>query len=264
MHSDSESNMPEAPARPRRTRRRLAALVVAVALAIPATVLASHQFSDVPTSNPFHGAISTLVGSGITSGCGSGRYCPKDAVNREQMAAFMTRGGGRATADGGAVTFADAADFYVSTVSITAGGVGGGTGFIQVTADATAATDEAGVCPCEVVIYIVDTATDEIAGVHAFVISDVAHPTFGLRAAAGGVNWVFRVPSGASRTFGLAADVITTTAPSDPDSAFVMGSMSATYAPYGSTGGSTLDTGDGSMSSFFGRELQVREIRPSE
>ncbi|MGQ0607560.1 MAG: hypothetical protein ACT4OQ_03740, partial [Chloroflexota bacterium] len=32
-----------------------------------------------------------LVDAGVTAGCGSGRYCPKANVTREQMAAFMNR-----------------------------------------------------------------------------------------------------------------------------------------------------------------------------
>ncbi|MGH2383070.1 MAG: S-layer homology domain-containing protein [Candidatus Limnocylindria bacterium] len=66
--------------------------MVAAALAFPAGfVLASHQFSDVPNSNPFHADIDALVDSSVTSGCGGGRFCPKDPVLREQMAAFMNR-----------------------------------------------------------------------------------------------------------------------------------------------------------------------------
>ncbi len=74
--------------------RQLAALVVIIALVlgIPAgVVLASHQFSDVPSSNAFHSDIDALVDSGVTAGCGGGRYCPKANVTREQMAAFLNR-----------------------------------------------------------------------------------------------------------------------------------------------------------------------------
>ncbi len=64
----------------------------AFALGVPlGIVLASHQFSDVPNSNPFHADIDALADSGVTSGCGNGKYCPKDGVTREQMAAFLNR-----------------------------------------------------------------------------------------------------------------------------------------------------------------------------
>jgi hypothetical protein len=73
--------------------RRVAILLatVALALSVPLAVFASHQFTDVPNSNPFHGDIDALVDSGVTFGCGGGRYCPKANVTREQMAAFMNR-----------------------------------------------------------------------------------------------------------------------------------------------------------------------------
>jgi S-layer homology domain len=82
----------ELPRFPRRLVRLLTALAVTVAvLAFPIWALASHQFSDVPDSNPFHGDISALADSGVTAGCGGGKFCPKDLVTREQMAAFMNR-----------------------------------------------------------------------------------------------------------------------------------------------------------------------------
>jgi hypothetical protein len=64
---------------------------VALALGVPLAVFASHDFTDVPNSNLFHADISALVDSGVTTGCGGGRYCPKAFVTREQMAAFMNR-----------------------------------------------------------------------------------------------------------------------------------------------------------------------------
>jgi len=76
-----------------RTRHRavLVALLLGAAIAFPLGVLASHQFSDVPDSNPYHADIDALVDSGVTTGCGGGKYCPSAFVTREQMAAFMNR-----------------------------------------------------------------------------------------------------------------------------------------------------------------------------
>jgi hypothetical protein len=76
-----------------RTRHRavLVALILGAALAFPLGVVASHQFSDVPNSNPYHADIDALADSGVTTGCGGGKYCPADFVTREQMAAFMNR-----------------------------------------------------------------------------------------------------------------------------------------------------------------------------
>jgi hypothetical protein len=70
----------------------LLAIVVAGVLALPAGIaLAAHQFGDVPNSNIFHSDIDALVDSGVTAGCGSGNYCPNQAVTRGQMAAFLNR-----------------------------------------------------------------------------------------------------------------------------------------------------------------------------
>jgi hypothetical protein len=75
-----------------RTRRSVLITGVIVALlAFPLGVIASHQFSDVPDSNPYHADITALADAGVTTGCGGGKYCPSAYVTREQMAAFMNR-----------------------------------------------------------------------------------------------------------------------------------------------------------------------------
>lgn len=52
---------------------------------------ASATFNDVPTSHLFFQHIEALVDSGITTGCGSGKYCPDAPVTRGQMAAFFAK-----------------------------------------------------------------------------------------------------------------------------------------------------------------------------
>ena len=57
----------------------------------PPAVGAATSFGDVP---PHHWAaawIKQLVKEGITSGCGSGNYCPEQPVTRAQMAVFLVR-----------------------------------------------------------------------------------------------------------------------------------------------------------------------------
>ena len=41
--------------------------------------------------NLHEGAIEAIAAAGITTGCGSGRYCPGTPVTREQMAVFLVR-----------------------------------------------------------------------------------------------------------------------------------------------------------------------------
>ena len=79
----------------RPARRTVAVLLGVLLLAAPAAVLASHQFPDVPDSNPFHDEISAIAEAGITTGFADGGYHPGDPVTRQAMAAFMQRGFGR-------------------------------------------------------------------------------------------------------------------------------------------------------------------------
>ncbi|MET0566979.1 MAG: S-layer homology domain-containing protein [Acidimicrobiia bacterium] len=70
------------------------AVVVAVLMAVPLTLYASHQFQDVPDSHTFHTAIDFMAANGITQGCNppaNTNYCPEDPVTRSQMAGFLKR-----------------------------------------------------------------------------------------------------------------------------------------------------------------------------
>lgn len=77
-----------------RSRRRLslvATLVLALGLPAGFVLAGPMQFSDVPASHPFRADIDALVSSGVTSGCGGGKFCPSQSVTRGQMAAFLNR-----------------------------------------------------------------------------------------------------------------------------------------------------------------------------
>ena len=52
---------------------------------------ATSIFTDVPTTYWAAGWINQLAAEGITTGCGSGDYCPENPVTRAQMAAFLVR-----------------------------------------------------------------------------------------------------------------------------------------------------------------------------
>lgn len=67
-----------------RAKRTAAVAVAALVLITPAVALAAHQFSDVPTSHPFHYDIDALVDAGVTSGCGGGKFCPGAYVTRDR------------------------------------------------------------------------------------------------------------------------------------------------------------------------------------
>jgi hypothetical protein len=68
--------------------REQMASFLARALGLPPT--SSDFFTDDEDS--VHEAdINRLAAAGVTNGCASGRYCPRAAVTREQMAAFLYR-----------------------------------------------------------------------------------------------------------------------------------------------------------------------------
>jgi peptidyl-Lys metalloendopeptidase len=50
------------------------------------------SFVDVPVTYWAYSFIERLYAAGITSGCGSGSYCPETEVSRGQMAVFLERG----------------------------------------------------------------------------------------------------------------------------------------------------------------------------
>ena len=201
---------PVAPSHPGRPRRRipLVLAVVILLVAAPALVLAAHDFSDVPDSNPFHASISKVADAGITLGCGGGKFCPKAYVTREQMAEFMTRGLGYSAAGTGAIPMSETATTYIATVEIPAGTSTGGTVYVAVSGDVSVLDLEA-FCPCATVIGLANVDTGEIAPESLFIVT--SETVDGGAANTGTVNWVFEVPSGVTGTFGLYADMFTNT-----------------------------------------------------
>jgi hypothetical protein len=72
-------------------RGTVAVFLLGAVLAFPLGMIASHRFIDVDTISPYHADIEAIAAAGVTTGCGGGKYCPKDFVTREQMAAFLNR-----------------------------------------------------------------------------------------------------------------------------------------------------------------------------
>jgi subtilisin family serine protease len=69
------------------TRGQMAALLHR-ALDLPA---GTASFRDVPANHPHAAGIAAVAAASITSGCGSGRFCPDATVTRGQMASFLAR-----------------------------------------------------------------------------------------------------------------------------------------------------------------------------
>lgn len=74
---------------------RVSMIVAVTALIVaPLSAVASHTFTDVPTSNTHHDDITWLRDADVTRGCNppaNTRYCPDDFVTRAQMASFLER-----------------------------------------------------------------------------------------------------------------------------------------------------------------------------
>ena len=49
------------------------------------------NFLDVPPASPIYSYVMSLVGDGVTAGCGGGNYCPNNNVTRAQMAVFLLK-----------------------------------------------------------------------------------------------------------------------------------------------------------------------------
>jgi hypothetical protein len=58
---------------------------------VPPPVGSGTGFGDVPPDYWAAAFVKQLVVEGITAGCGSGNYCPEQAVTRAQMAVFLVR-----------------------------------------------------------------------------------------------------------------------------------------------------------------------------
>lgn len=223
-----------------RRRWRLAALMTAVLVAIPAVVLASHQFSDVPPTHTFHTQIGAIKDAGITGGCTATTYCPDASVTRGSMAAFMHRGFGRAAGTGSSnfrTQLAGDGAVTVSSVTISVPGLSGGSQFVHVSGQVTVWDFGNAECPCEADLLLYDVSNAAY--------SQFAFNWVGTTAAPGGsipIQAVFPATPG-SHTYELKLQMYSNTTDAVNVSYDI---LTATTFPFGSTGGSTAVTATGS------------------
>ncbi len=234
-----------ATARPKLAKRLTRVALVALMLALPVMVSASHlPFRDVPTSHTFHTAISRLYGARLTSGCSATRFCPGANVTRGQMAAFLNRGLGRAAGDWGATGVADdwaaITEDVLSAVDLQHGGAPGGTGHVLVTATVSAYSKLAGTCPCELSLLLINGDTGEESTGAFQTITDVPGPpddsATSWYSGTASISYLFTVPSGVTHTYLLAPFMRSTTPPTG-DVAGAEWTMTAVYVPFGANGG---------------------------
>jgi hypothetical protein len=226
-----------------RLRRRwvvVASLLSLLVVAVP-VAWASHDFTDVPDSNPFHADISAIADAGITSGktCvppgTPPTFCPNENVVRQGMAAFMHRGftrGGQ-TEFGNDVIQDNFATVAGGTLTINAGGAPGGTGFLKIDAQVGMFANTGTTCPCEAIFRILVDGTDLFTYTWTQ-FTDFGAEGYGVDQSA--LTGVAPVSTGTAHTIEIQAVRVSGTA-----GALVgYGHVSAIYFPFGSTGGSTL------------------------
>ena len=238
---DTPMEPTSAPSTLRRSRRRaglLLGLVLAL-VAAPAIVLASHQFTDVPNSNPFHAQVDALVNAGITAGCTATTYCPNNPVTRGQMAAFLNRGLPYTTSNFGFGTISEIGEDFITTVTVPPRAQAGGVAYVEVNASVNV-FDGSGSCPCGMIVFVGDLDSKSGAPTATAL---VPAPVEGGTAVEVGVDWVFEVPTGVSSTFGVAALLIPLTPEPEPLSPGTDGvgaepelqaTLVAQYTPFGS------------------------------
>jgi hypothetical protein len=90
MTTDPTATNPQPAARRNRVLAGLAAIAV-LTVGLASSSFATHDFPDVPASNPFHDDISWLADAGVTEGFPDGGFHPTDPVSRQSMAAFLRR-----------------------------------------------------------------------------------------------------------------------------------------------------------------------------
>lgn len=212
--------------RPTRSFRMLLMGIVGLALiAGPALVLASHQFSDVPDTQPFHAQIGAIKDAGITSGCGPTTYCPADSVRRDAMAAFMHRGFGRVAQTSTLTRSSTSTAGDIASITIDVPGVSG-TQFVLVQAHWTIYGTGGSDCVCSEIFSLKES---EIAYQYSY----DAMP-LGYNQETRSISFVFRATSG-THTYTLFHQMTTTNLFN-----FSNLNLTATTYPFGSTGTSTL------------------------
>jgi hypothetical protein len=225
------------------SRRRALALavlstVIAVAVAVPASVWATHQFFDVSNANVFHDDISAIADAGITTGFNDGGFHPTANVTRQAMAAFLGRGLGRIGSNKThslmePISLSPNTSTALTSVAVDPGAVvSGTTGFVLVTGTANFTAQSPTLCPCFVELSISD-AGGVSSPVTRLDIPGTANES-GLASASATVQGVFAVSGGDLAIFTLLA-----TSYDSSSTVKVVGRVTALYAPFGPDGDDT-------------------------
>ncbi len=193
---------------------------------------ASHQFSDVPNSQPHHDNINALVDSGCATGFDDGTFRPGDPVTRGQTARQIVQCGTRIVRDENTAISnpADGVTNVVGEAALTAGGSNPNTGYVLVIGTAGMAGDETADCPCRLTVEVRNVNTNDIQGITTNVIGPDEDCVLGLTC--GTVTTMHVYPAGnttAGNTFQARARLSTV---GDNTGYTVDGNVIAMYIPF--------------------------------
>ena len=226
------------PARFSRRWKLLGAVLVAGLVAAPIGVLANDRFPDVPFGGG-HEEVSRIDDAGIVRGCGSsGNYCPKSPITRLQMAQFMSRAGGSASAVKNAApgTLLGGPDpNAVLTLDATVPGLIGPGRSQRVEVDATVTVRAASTadCPCEATLFLQDETGTQVSSEHVVTIADLSGGLGAETSVQVAISYVFTAPAGTEQTYFLSGENTTEDdLVLDPEPLRAHGELTATSYPF--------------------------------
>jgi hypothetical protein len=217
--------------------RRLALVATCVTLSVLASTagvaFANHTFPDVSTNSPFHAEIANIVGAGVATGFPNNTYRPTDPVNRQQMAAFINRSGGRAGScqETQQATVSNS-PINLCEIEITAGATQNGGGFVVLNASVSGSRSGAAPdSPPAITGLITDGSNFSPSGQTQLGDENSASGPIKGHVSA---TWVAPIAADETETFTVRA-VFFGDGPIDFDT-----HMTAVYVPFGPDGGNDL------------------------
>ena len=186
----------------------LGAVAVLGLVAAPAAVWANDRFPDVPTDLTGHEEINKIDDAGIVRGCGNaGNYCPDNPITRKQMAQFLSRAGGSASAVKnalpGPILGTQASPTAVLQIDATVAGLLGETQYVAVHAGATARAPSTVGCPCEATFFLQDETGSKVSADHVVTLTDPSAGTGAADNAAVALDYVFSAPTATEQSYFL-------------------------------------------------------------
>jgi hypothetical protein len=226
------------PSRVSRRWKVLGALAVLALVGTPVGVLANDRFPDVPFGSG-HEEIAKIDDAGIVRGCGNaGNFCPENPVTRKQLAQFVSRAGGSASATKNALPgplLGAASPNAILTLDVTVPGLSGvgKTQRVLVTANLTVRAASTAGCPCEATVFLQDETGAQVSSEHVVTIADLSG---GLGAATDvqlGISFVFNAPTASEQTYFFSGENTTADDPTpDPEPIRAYGELTATTYPF--------------------------------